>query len=262
MPTTLESMGRIKPEFPEPLWLQAVHLINDEIESGALKSGMRLPPERELCQQLNISRVTLRKALASLVDDGVLNASHGRGWYVASGGATKVLPNSLESFTETANRMGLTATARVLRSEVAPANLDEADELSIAPGTPLFHLERVRFLDGVPIALDRTAMPAESVPGFAGRDFTTESLYAAFAEVGLEFLRADTTIEARAADAALAEHLDIAPGRPVLITHQLVFDRADRAVFASTMQYAGERYRLRTFFARGAGATRRRPAPR
>ncbi len=213
MSTTLELMGRIRPDYPEPLWVQAVNLIAGEIASGVLQPGMRLPPERELCQQLNISRVTLRKALTHLVEDGVLNASHGRGWYVAARGASKEWPNSLESFTETAIRMGLTATSRVLRAEVAPANLDEADELSIAPGTALFHLERVRFLNGVPIALDRTAVPAESVPGFAERDFSHESLYSALAEDGLDFVRADSTIEAREADADLRRAPRHQPGQ-------------------------------------------------
>ena len=257
MSTVLESMGPIRPDYPEPLWVQAVNLINAEIASGVLKPGMRLPPERELCLQLNISRVTLRKALTRLVEDGVLNASHGRGWYVAAGGGNKEWPNSLESFTETANRMGLTATSKVLRAEVTPANLDEADELSIAPGTPLFHLERVRFLNGVPIALDRTAVPAESVPGFADRDFSEDSLYAALLDVGLEFMRADSTIEAREADANLAKHLDLVEGKPVLVMHQLVFDRADKPMFASTIKYSGERYRLRTFFARSGAFNRR-----
>ena len=258
MSIALDSMGRIRPDYPEPLWVQAVNLITAAIASGVLKPGMRLPPERELCQQLRISRVTLRKALTSLVEEGVLNASHGRGWYVAARGASKEWPNSLESFTETAHRMGLTATSKVLRAEVAPANLDEADELSIAPGTPLFHLERVRFLNAVPIALDRTAVPAESVPGFADRDFSEESLYTALSEVGLEFLRADSTIEAREADADLAAHLDIGKGKPVLVMHQLVFDRADKPKFASTIRYSGERYRMRTFFARRGAFTSRR----
>ena len=258
MSTALESMGRIRPDYPEPLWVQAVNLITTEIASGVLKPGMRLPPERELCQQLNISRVTLRKALTSLVDDGVLNASHGRGWYVAARGASKQWPNSLESFTEAANRMGLSPTSRVLRAEVAPANLDEADELSIAPGTPLFYLERIRFLNGVAIAVDRTAVPAESVPDFGERDFSEESLYTALSEVGLEFLRADSTIEAREADAYLAKHLDVAEGKPVLVMHQIVYDRADKPMFASTIRYSGERYRMRTFFARSGAFNNRR----
>jgi GntR family transcriptional regulator len=242
----------IRPDYPEPLWIQAVNLINREIASGVLKPGMRLPPERELCLQLNISRVTLRKALNKLVDDGVLSASHGRGWYVAetAGTAGKEFPNSLESFTETAARMGLVAGSRVLRAETKPASLDQAEELSIAPGTPLFHLERVRLLNDVPIALDVTRIPAQLAPTLAEADFAVDSLYEKLAEAGIEPLRADATIEAREADAAAAEYLGLAVGKPVLVMRQLAVDRAEHPLFVSTITYAGDRYRLRTFFAR------------
>jgi GntR family transcriptional regulator len=241
----------IRPDYPEPLWIQAVNLINREIAGGVLKPGMRLPPERELCLQLNISRVTLRKALNKLVEDGVLSASHGRGWYVAQAPAIgKEWPNSLESFTETAARMGLVASSRVLRAESKPASLDEAEELSIAPGTPLFHLERVRLLNDVPIALDVTRIPAQQAPALADADFSVDSLYEKLAESGIEPLRADATIEAREADPVVAEHLDLAAGKPVLVMRQLAVDRSERPLFVSTITYAGDRYRLRTFFAR------------
>jgi DNA-binding GntR family transcriptional regulator len=242
----------IRPDYPEPLWIQAVNLINREIASGVLKPGMRLPPERELCQQLNISRVTLRKALNKLVEDGVLSASHGRGWYVAetAAAAGKEFPNSLESFTETAARMGLVAGSRVLRAETRPATLDQAEELSIAPGTPLFHLERVRLLNDVPIALDVTRIPATLAPSLAEADFAVDSLYERLAEAGIEPLRADATIEAREADAVVAENLDLAVGKPVLVMRQLAVDRTEHPLFVSTITYAGDRYRLRTFFAR------------
>ena len=242
----------IRPDYPEPLWIQAVNLINREIASGVLKPGMRLPPERELCQQLSISRVTLRKALNKLVDDGVLSASHGRGWYVAetAGSAGKEFPNSLESFTETAARMGLVAGSRVLRAEIQPATFDQAEELSIAPGTPLFHLDRVRLLDEVPIALDVTRIPATLAPSLADADFTVDSLYEKLAEAGIEPLRADATIEAREADPSVAENLGLAVGKPVLVMRQVAVDRTEHPLFVSTITYAGDRYRLRTFFAR------------
>lgn len=240
----------IRADYPEPLWIQAVNLINGEIASGALKPGMRLPPERELCKQLSISRVTLRKALTKLVDDGVLNASHGRGWYVAVTAESKEWPNSLESFSETAERMGLTASSEVLRSVVSPASLDEAEELSIAPGTPLFRLDRVRFLNSVPIAIDSTRIPDSLVPGFVDIDFANVSLYEKLADIGLELLRADSTIEAREADADIAEHLNIEVGKPVLEMNQVVVNDAGHPLFASCIQYSGDRYRLRTFFSR------------
>jgi GntR family transcriptional regulator len=234
----------------EPLWMQAADAILKDIVDGVLPVGSRLPPERELCANLLISRVTLRKALLRLVDDGVLTSSHGRGWYVAGGAQRRDWPNSLESFSETADRMGLVATSRVLRSGGAAATMDEAEELSIAPGTPLFQLDRVRMLNQVPIAMDQSRVPAALVPDFADVDFRHASLYEQLAGAGLDLLRADSTIEAREADPDLARNLEIEPGKPVLVMRQVVADGHARPIFASVIRYAGDRYRLRTFFAR------------
>lgn len=249
-----ERPSPIRPDYPEPLWIQAVNLIKDEVASGALSGGSRLPPERELCQQLRISRVTLRKALNQLVEDGVLSPSHGRGWYVSGAAPRRDWPDSLESFTETARRMGLTASSTVLRAETSAASMDEAEELSIAPGTPLFHLERVRELDGVPIALDLTRIPAHLAPELAAADFRHESLFSRLAEAGVEMARAESTIEAREAEGESARLLGLEAGKPMLVMHQVVVDRLDRPLFTSTIRYNGERYRLRTSFVRNAPA--------
>jgi GntR family transcriptional regulator len=239
----------LRSEHPEPLWLRAAETIRGQVGEGALRPGSRLPPERDLCRRLEISRVTLRRALMQLVDDGVLKPSHGRGWYVAAD-ERKEWPNSLESFSETAERMGLVATSVVLRADTAMATLDEAESLGVAPGALLFHLERVRMLDEVPIAIDRSIVPADLAPGLAEVDFRTRSLYSTLTAAGLELANAETTIEAREADATLAEHLRVAVGKPILVMHQTVLNPADRALFASTISYVGDRYRLRTSFAR------------
>lgn len=242
-------MTLLQSDNPEPLWLRAAETIRDQVSEGALRPGSRLPPERDLCRRLAISRVTLRRALLQLVDDGVLTPSHGRGWYVASD-ERKDWPNSLESFSETAARMGLVATSVVLRADTAMATLDEAEALGVAPGALLFHLERVRMLDEVPIAIDRSIVPADLAPGLVDVDFRTESLYSALAAAGLVLANAETTIEAREADAAIAEHLRVAVGKPILVMHQTVLNPADKPLFASTISYVGDRYRLRTSFAR------------
>jgi GntR family transcriptional regulator len=245
-----EVAGAILPGYPEPLWIQAVNLIRGEIEKGILKPGMRLAPERELCRQLGISRVTLRKALGRLVEEGVLSASHGRGWYVTQAVAKKEWPNSLESFSETAARMGLKPRSKVLTAQASPATIDEAEPLGIAPGTPLFRLERVRLLDGVPIALDLSCIPLALVPEVEKVDFRTRSFYSTLSAAGVEPVRADSTIEATKADDRAAEHLDVAPGDPLLVMHQVVLGAEQEPLFVSTIRYAGERYRLRTSFAR------------
>jgi GntR family transcriptional regulator len=245
--------GAIVPGYPEPLWIQAVNVIRGEIDKGVLRPGSRLAPERELCRQLGISRVTLRKALGNLVEAGVLSASHGRGWYVAQAVPKKEWPNSLESFSETAARMGLVPRSNVLRAQASPASIDEAEKLAIAPGTALFRLERVRFLGGVPIALDLTCIALALVPKIAEADFRTASLYSTLAAAGVEPVRADSTIEATKADERAAEQLDLAPGDPLLVMRQLAVGADQEPLFVSTIRYAGDRYRLRTSFARSYG---------
>ena len=237
-----------------PLWTQAKVALRDRITSGDLKPGSRLPAERDLCQTLAISRVTLRRALTSLVDEGVLRPAHGRGWYVTSAERSD-WPNTLESFSETARRMGLVPSSLVLRSELGTASYDEAEAFQIAPGTPLYRLERVRMLDDVPIAVDGSLLPADVSAGFEEIDFTTHSLYAMIAGLGFQLAQADTTIEARPADAELAAHLDIAEATPVLEMRQIVRDRAQRPLLSSTIRYAGDRYRLRTSFTRNTEET-------
>lgn len=237
-------------EHAEPLWVQTMRLIEDQVRSGELPAGSRLPAERDLCLRLGISRVTLRKALSGLVEQGTLRSSHGRGWFVADASARSEWPNTLESFTETARRIGLPATSTVLTAATTLASLDEAETLHVAPGTPLFVLERVRLLGGVPTAHDRTTFPLALAPTAADTDFATASLYAFLEANDVEPAHAESTIEARVAEPWLAEQLGLAPGAPVLVLDQVAVDADGRPLLTSVVRYSGERYRLRTVFSR------------
>jgi DNA-binding GntR family transcriptional regulator len=236
-------------DSPDPLWRQAADLIRHQIEAGKLADNGRIPAERDLLAQLSISRVTLRRALQTLVEEGVLTASHGRGWYV-SADAPKEFPNTLESFSETAARLGLVPSSDVIRAEDAPATLDEAEELGIAPGAHVFHLDRIRRLDGVPVAVDTSYFASSLKPDFTDVDFRFASLFEQLLNHGIDLARGETTIEARAADAALAAHLDIEVGKPILVMRQSIMDGAGKPVLSSVVQYVGDRYRLRTSFSR------------
>ncbi|MFJ3903879.1 GntR family transcriptional regulator [Streptomyces sp. NPDC090025] len=232
-----------------PLWAQAAELIRQEIARRPLPPGSRLPSERDLCTRFDISRVTLRKALLHLVDEGMLTASHGRGWFVAGGTTgSREWPNDLESFTATARRKHMTPSSLVLRLETLPASLDDAERLDVPAGTPLIVLERIRLLDDVRVAVDRTLVVARLAPGLTDVDFATASLFEQLAARGVELDRSEVTIEARAAGTGLAGHLGIDTGAPVLALDQTVFTRDQRPALLSLVEYSGERYRLRTAF--------------
>ncbi|MEU8505740.1 GntR family transcriptional regulator [Streptomyces brevispora] len=253
MNTTPEDNAPIAADHHEPLWVQAAEVIEQRVKDGSLPAGRRLPAERELCAQLGISRVTLRRALHQLVEQGVLRSSHGRGWYV-EGRTDRVWPNSLESFTETARRKGLVPSSQVLRAEVVAATLDEADEFEVAAGTELFRLDRVRLLDGLPIGVDSSRVVLHHAPGLVDTDFTASSLLAELTAAGSEPVNAESMIESRGCPPELAPHLDLSAGDPVLVMQQSMTDTRGRVVLVTTITYRGDRYRLRTSFVRGGSA--------
>ncbi|WPF82238.1 GntR family transcriptional regulator [Sanguibacter sp. 4.1] len=238
---------------PNPLWVQAAAVIRQRISDQTLPAGRRLPAERDLCQQLGVSRVTLRKALQQLVEEGVLSSSHGRGWYVSKAPSGPEWPNTLESFTETARRKGLEPSSTVLTAEVVPASFDEAEEFGIVAGTDIFRLVRVRHLDGVAIGIDDSRVPLALAEGIEDVDFVGASLLSELAAHGVEPVHADSIIEARGCTAELAAPLDLAPGDPVLAMRQVLEDQSGRTVLVTSITYRGDRYRLHTSFARVAG---------
>jgi GntR family transcriptional regulator len=228
-----------------PLYQQVRDALADHIAAGRWRPGQRLPSERRLCETFGISRVTVRRALTSLVEEGLLEVAAGRGWFVATGPLSEP-PNLLLSFTAMARARGLEPSAVVREHTVRGASMDEAETLRMAPGAELVHLERVRLLDGISVAVDRSVVPLARCPILAQADFTRASLYEVLREhAGLVPSYADTTVEAVAAGEELARLLDLSPSWPVLVTTQTTFDQHERPLEASRIVYRGDRYRFR-----------------
>lgn len=218
-------------------------VLAEEIAAGVRQAGERLPPERVMADEFGVGRATVRRALSALADDGLIESHVGRGTFVA-GGYLGEPPNVLMSFTELGRTHGLTPSARVLEKSVREATIDEAEEFGIAPGAPIFRLERLRLLDGHPIAMDCTGVPLSVAPGVVDLDFSTESLYEALAVHGCGPVRADYTVEAMIAEASLAELLEAPLGSAVLVTRTRGYDDRGRLVEVGRTTYRGDRYRF------------------
>jgi GntR family transcriptional regulator len=191
-----------------------------------------------------VSRVTLRRAMQELERGGVL-IRDGRGWTVA-GPRIGEPPNELMSFSEMAAARGLTPTARVLVAHLRASTLDESDVLGTAPGAPVFELERIRSMDGVPILVDRSLIPNALVPGIERTDFASTSLYDTLQDrYGIRPARARFSVEAIAADDRDAEALEVDVGQPLLGCRQLTEDDRGRVIESCEMRYRGDRYRFR-----------------
>jgi GntR family transcriptional regulator len=226
----------------QPLYHRVYREIAQEIQGGALRAGDRLPSERWLCDELGVSRATVRRALEELVTDGLVE-TRGRGSFVA-GKALAEPPNALMSLGELGRSRGLAATARVLASATRPATIDEAEVFGMAPGATLFDLHRLRMLDGMPISVDHNRVPLRFLERATELDFTTASLYEALDAAGHPPMRADYEIEARAAEPDEEELLELAAGAPVLVTTTVAMDDGGRVVDAGRTVYRADRYRF------------------
>ena len=222
----------------------------DEIQRGGRTPGARLPPERALAEHFGVSRVTLRRALDELAHSGIVVRT-GNGWQVASGAMSEP-PNELMSFSEMAAARGLAAGGHILERQVRAATLDEAEALGLAPGAPLFELERLRTMDDVPILIDRTRIPLSVAPGIEDADLDETSLYRTLEDrFGVRPARARFTVEATPADPRRAHLLGLETGQPLLRCQQRSEDDVGRPIELCEMVYRYDRYRFRATLVRG-----------
>jgi GntR family transcriptional regulator len=234
------------------LWEEAAAQIAADLAKGV--PGTRLPSEAEQAGRLGVSRVTVRQALLSLQRRGLIESSPGRGWFLSddstspqpSGRPLFEPPGRLMGFSEMARAKGSSPDSVVLEQLSRPATFEEADALSIMPSDDVLVLRRVRRLNGVPVAVDRSVVPLFLIPDALTLDFAAGSLQGALVAAGSAPVSADTEVEAVAADAELAALLKVASGFPLLKVRQAFFDATGRPVERGLIIYRGDRYRFRS----------------
>ncbi|MET3583182.1 GntR family transcriptional regulator [Mesorhizobium robiniae] len=148
-----------------PVYRRLQTALVDAIASGTLKPGAVLPPERELALELGISRVTVRRAMAELVRQGLITQRHGSGTYV-SGTRERVVQSlsRLYSFSEDMTSRGRTPGTLWLERDLSLANADEARRLEMPHGGSVVRMSRLRLADNEPIALESSLIPATILP--------------------------------------------------------------------------------------------------
>lgn len=222
----------------------------DLIASGVFPPSERLPGERDLAAKLGVSRTVLREALAALAEEGQVESSPARGWFVRA--RTVWDRAELASFTERARARGLVATSQVLQSRVRPAVIGESAQLAIAPAADVFELVRLRSLNGTPICVDRSVLPVSRTRGLAELGWETGSLYERLeAECGVQVTQSDYTMSAEGASPEVAEQLGIGAGTPVLVGDEIAFEVSGLPVLLGRVTYRGDAYHFQaTLFRR------------
>lgn len=224
----------------QPLFASVGAALRREIASGRFAESDVLPGERELSQLLSVSRTTLRRAIAALVEDGVLVHRHGAGTFVRRSPPHVEQPLSrLTSFTEDMRLRGLTASSRVIERGAFLPTPDESMMLDMALSETVFRLSRLRLADSVPMAIERAAVPMR----FLGApEAVGSSLYAALEACGCRPVRAVQRLRAVVVGAAEAALLEITEGAPALDIHRVAYLADGRRVEFTRSTYRSDTY--------------------
>jgi GntR family transcriptional regulator len=227
---------------PVPKYFQLREILLDLIENE-LTVDAPVPSERELAARYGLSRMTARQAVEHLVSEGRLYRVQGKGTFVAS---PKIdMPLRLTSFTEDMQSRGMTPGARDLGRRLTTASAAVARELAMEAGAPVYIIERLRTADGVPMALERSHIPAHLAPDLLDRSLENRSLYELLATAyGVALDRGDQIIEAGIADSGDARLLGLPAGSAVLLLQRRCWAGAVAVEYAVST-YRADRYQLR-----------------
>lgn len=161
----------------DPIYLQLAEIMRDRIFSKRWTAGSKIPSEHEMMEVFGVARGTVRKALKSLVDEGLLVQVRGSGTYVAEPGISHPAGVRPLSFADSLREQGKEFETQVLEQSVSPASVEVATELGIEEGAEAMFMRRVRTVDGEPIMCQESWLNLRECPGLLDIDYTKESLF-------------------------------------------------------------------------------------
>ncbi len=237
----LDSRFDISKAAPEPIYLQIKQQIQRRIDSGAWRAGQKLPSENELVAALDVSRMTINRALRELTQEGLIRRVHGRGSFVAEAPRHASLIELQDIALEIESR-GQRHRSEVLQLDTIPAPREVAALMQLDPGAPLFLLRAVHYQDEEAIQLERRYVDAALMPEFGRQDFgritATAYLLGRFKPDEMEH-----RVRAVLPDAESRDLLKLDSQQPCLQLTRRTW-KAGRVVTHVTLTWPGDRYEL------------------
>ena len=227
-----------------PIWKSIADTLRDEVAAGHYMPGDKLPTEATMSARFGVNRHTVRHALASLIDEGLMASRRGSGVFVTSRPTPYALGKRVR-FHENLAAAGQKADKQILRLETRPADHREAEELNLHPGENIHVFEGLSLADNSPIALFLSRFPADLMPDLPKHLMDNPSITAAMTACGVrDYTRRSTALTAKRATATQALHLNIREGDPILRSVALNVDETGRPVEFGHTWFAGDRVTL------------------
>ncbi|WP_428965970.1 GntR family transcriptional regulator [Micromonospora fluostatini] len=216
---------------------------------SALAPHSALPRERDLAEELGVSRTTLRQALRELLDTGVIYTIRGQGTFVSDTRIAK--DTSLSGFSEDMRARGLIPSSKTITTDAVVARDAVATELGLPEGSLLYRIERLRLADGAPMCLEEVHLPADLFPGLLVEDLGG-GLYETMKDrYNIQVTVAQQMIAAVVPTSRQCDLLEIPAAAALLEVRRLGYDGRGRAIERAVSYYRGDRYHFSLTARRG-----------
>lgn len=225
-----------------PRYLQLSRHLDEAIRDGRLPPETPLPPERELAEMAQVSRVTVRKAIGQLAASGVIDQRQGSGSFVRAqddGSRLQQSLSSLTSFTEYMEHRGMTSSSVVLTAGLFLPTPQEMVALGLTGDQKAARIKRLRSADGTPLAIETSSLPEDILPDPASVE---TSLYKLLRASGGAPVRAIQRLNAANANADEAALLDLPDGTAVLQIDRTGYLASGRPIEFTRGLYRGDVY--------------------
>ena len=226
-----------------PLYQQLKELLRNSILNGEIKQGEKIPSEMYLSEKYNVSRITVRNALAELVQEGFLLKRQGKGTYVSRPKMERKIIEFL-SFTLSCQVNGLRPGTKTIKKEIIEPEEEDIEGLDIDADDKIIHIQRVRYADDEPVMLENIYFSCKKYH-FLLTDDTNNSVYEILrTKYNINPVRSTKVIEIVEALEEEIEYLSIPKGSPLFLLKAIAFDDNDVPVHRADHYIIGDRYKF------------------
>lgn len=239
----MNTMNSLNSESAEPLYRQLADKLKKEMDDGILLAGSKLPTENELVETYKVSRVTVRKALDSLTQQGYLERRSGKGTFVAEKKIQRELSGVI-GFTEMCRMMGCIPGSKVIKLSKEYPSEKDAQQLRISEDSQIVVIERVRSADGVPVVIERCKFP-EDFLFLMQENLEDISLYDLIQrKKNIHFSKSVKTLDIVYATSQEGRFLGVTKGYPLLRIESVVEDSTGVFRHLSKQLCIGDKFKL------------------
>lgn len=247
--------------LPTPLYHQIYLILRDRIKRGDIEAHSILPGEQELSRLFGVSRITVKRALKELGDDGLVTRHRGRGTIVAGGVALPVVNANFDNLIESLYVMGLETDVELLEVTTVRVPPEVAQALDLPADSDVQRVTRRRRLAGSPFSYLRTYVPLDVAAIYKAEDLGNIPMMVLLEQGGMRVSDVEQWISATAAEPVVALALETDVGAPLLSIERIMRTAGGRPVQVLFAFYHPDRYRyhIRTR-AKKSAAAKAKPA--